>query len=150
MRTFKNVVCLELDFDIDIEPEHWSNVNIVSKNLNDFNQRFGTDFIIVYSADDYMFYPIEDKNNELVLWFLEGIPELLAFAYSPTMSSQEDLDLYINNRRKELNYVFSKEMFHNFRTRYIDFAPLGFLEKPDALYIKTRLTDMILDKKFID
>lgn len=145
MRTFKNVVCIELDFDIEIEPEHWSNMNIISKNLTDFNERFKTDFIVNYSVDDYFFTPLEDDSNELLIWFLEGVPELLSFAYSPTMSSYEDLDLYLNNRRKELKYVFSKEMFENFQKRYIDYAPLGFLEKPDAIYIKSKLTDMILD-----
>ncbi|KAA5532815.1 hypothetical protein [Paenimyroides baculatum] len=145
MRTFKNVVCIELDFDIEIEPEHWSNMNIISKNLTDFNERFKTDFIVNYSVDDYFFTPLEDESNELLIWFLEGVPELLSFAYSPTMSSYEDLDLYLNNRRKELKYVFSKEMFENFQKRYIDYAPLGFLEKPDAIYIKSKLTDMILD-----
>ena len=145
MRTFKNVVCLELDFDIEIESEHWSNMNIISKNITDFNKRFNTDFIVNYSVDDYFFTPLDGEGNELLIWFLEGIPELLAFAYSPTMSSYEDLDLYLNNRRKELKYVFSKEMFENFQKRYIDYAPLGFLEKPDAIYIKSKLTDMILD-----
>lgn len=145
MRTFKNVVCIELDFDIEIEPEHWSNMNIISKNLTDFNNRFKTDFIVNYSVDDYFFTPLEDDNNELLIWFLEGVPELLSFAYSPTMSSYEDLDLYLNNRRKELKYVFSKEMFENFQKRYIDYAPLGFLEKPDYNYIKEKLTNLILD-----
>jgi|GEM_PF-917296 len=145
MRTFKNVVCLELDFDVEIEPEHWSNMNIISKNLTDFNNRFKTDFIVNYSVDDYFFTPLEDDNNELLIWFLEGVPELLSFAYSPTMSSYEDLDLYLNNRRKELKYVFSTEMFENFQKRYIDYAPLGFLEKPDYNYIKEKLTNLILD-----
>lgn len=145
MRTFKNVVCIELDFDIEIEPEHWSNMNIISKNLTDFNERFKTDFIVNYSVDDYSFSPLDDKSHELLIWFLEGIAELLAFAYSPTMSSYEDLELYLNNRKKELKYAHSKEMYENFRKRYIDYAPLGFLEKPDYEYIKRKLTDLILD-----
>lgn len=148
MELFKNVVCLELNFNQDIDPEHWSNINIISKNLNDFNSRFNTDFIICYSVDDYLFTPLNDENNELLIWFLEGIPELLAFAYSPTMSSYEDLDEYLAHRQKEMKYIFSKEMFDNFQKRYIDYAPLGFLEEQDALYIKSKLTDIILDKHF--
>lgn len=147
MRTFKNVVCLEIDFNEEIEPEHWSNINIISKNLTDFNQRFGTDFIVNYSVDDYSFSPIDDESHELLIWFLEGIPELLSFAYSPTMSSYEDLELYLKARQKEINYTHSKLMFENYRRRYIDYAPLGFLEKPDYDYIKAKLTNLILDKQ---
>lgn len=138
---------MQLDFNVDIEPEHWSNMNIISINLDDFNKRLDTDFILNYSVDDYSFSPLEDDSNELLIWFLEGIPELLSFAYSPTMSSYEDLELYLSNRKKELKYVFSKEMFENYRRRYIDYAPLGFLEKPDYDYIKANLTDLILDKQ---
>lgn len=147
MKPPKNIVCLQLDFNVDIEPEHLSNINIISINLNDFNRRFDTDFMLNYSVDDYLFSPINNESNELLLWFLEGIPELLSFAYSPTMSSYEDLELYLKARQKEINYTHSKLMFENYRRRYIDYAPLGFLEKPDYDYIKTKLTDLILDKQ---
>ena len=147
MKSPKNIVCLQLDFNVDIEPEHWSNMHIISINLEDFNKRFDTDFMLNYSVDDYSFSPIDDESHELLIWFLEGIPELLSFAYSPTMSSYEDLELYLSNRKKELNYTHSAQMFENYRRRYIDYAPLGFLEKPDYDYIKAKLTDLILDKQ---
>lgn len=47
MKMPKNVVCLELDLKEEIEPEHLSNINIISQNLDDFNKRFETDFYIV-------------------------------------------------------------------------------------------------------
>lgn len=147
MKMPKNVVCLELDFNEEIEPEHRSNINIISQNLDDFNKRFETDFILYYDVYGYAFeMPEELENHQLLVWFLEGIPELLAFAYSPTMTSYEDLDEYLGQRKRELNYVFNIEMFKNFQRRYIDYAPLGFLEEPDYLYIKDKLTDLILDK----
>lgn len=148
MKSPKNIVCLQLDFNQEIEPEHISNINITSLNLDDFNNRFGTDFILYYDADNYVFeIPKEFESNELLIWFAEGIGELLAFAYSPTRSSYGDLDLYLTDRKKELNYAHTTQMFDNFRTRYIDYAPLGFLEEPDYNYIKDKLTDMILDKQ---
>lgn len=147
MKLPKNIVCLELDFNQSIEPEHISNINITSLNLADFNKRFDTDYILNYSVDDFMFSPIDDENYELLNWFLEGIPELLSLAYSPTRSTYEDLEIYLKAREKELNYTHSKQMFENYRKRYIAYAPLGFLEEPDYNYISFKLTDMILDKQ---
>lgn len=145
MKRYKYVVCLDLEIGNNLEPEHISNINIISINLEDFNKRFDTDFIVNYSADDYSISPIDEQNHELLIWFLESVGELLAFAYSPTKNSQEDLDLYLDNRKKELNYARSKEMYSNFRTRYIGYAPLGFLEKPNYDLIKNKLTNLILD-----
>jgi len=67
---------------------------------------FNTDFIICYSVDDYLFTPMDDDNNKLLIWFLEGIPELLAFAYSATMSSYEDLDEYFSTAKKGIGVYF--------------------------------------------
>ncbi|MEG0851998.1 MAG: hypothetical protein RSH24_19160 [Flavobacterium sp.] len=145
MGTIENVVCLDLDFNIDVEAIHRHNMLIISENLSDFNERFGTDFIILYSTGDFLFSPIDDEKNELLLWFLQGTNELLGFAYSPTMSSFEDLNMYLYRRRYELIILFNVEMYDRYRTRYINYAPLGFLTKADHLYIKEKLTDMILD-----
>ena len=145
MGAIENVVCLDLDFDIESEAIHRHNMLIISENLLDFNERFGTDFIILYSLDDFLFSPIDDEKDELLLWFLEGTNELLGFAYSATMSSFEDLNMYLYRRRYELLMLFSGELYDRYRTRYINYAPLGFLTEADHLYIKEKLTDMILD-----
>lgn len=148
MKPSNNVVCLDLTIGNSIEPEHLSNMNIIGINLADFNERFSTDFILYYDPDGYSFeLPEEHESNELLIWFVEGIGELLAFAYSPSSMSYDDFDLYLEERRKEINYLHNKQLFDNYRKRYIDYAPLGFLEESDYLYIKNKLTNMILDKQ---
>ena len=47
----RNVVCLALDLGNSLEPEHISNIEIVAKNLEDFNTRFQTDFYLFYDTD---------------------------------------------------------------------------------------------------
>lgn len=145
MGTIENVVCLDLDFNIATEAVHRHNMLIISENLSDFNGRFGTDFIVHYSTDDFIFSPIDDEENTLLLWFLEGTNELLDLAYSPTMSSFDDLNMYLYRRQYELMMLVSAEMYSRYRTRYINYAPLGFLTEADHSYIKENLTDMILD-----
>lgn len=145
MGTIENVVCLDLDFNIQTEAIHRNNMLIISENLSDFNKRFGTDFIILYSIDDYLFSPIDDDKNELLLWFLQGTNELLGFAYSSKMSSFDDLNMYLYRRRYELLMLFNRELYDRYRTRYVNYAPLGFLTEADHYYIKVKLTDIILD-----
>ena len=83
--------------------------------------------------------------NDLLNWFVEGIGKLLAFSYSPTRDSYFDLNSYLNDRKTELDFLHSFEMYNNYRQRYIDYAPLGFLEEDSYFFIKENLTNLILD-----
>lgn len=141
-----NIICLDLEIGNSIEPEHVYNILVISKNLADFNNRFNTDIKLNYDVDDYMFTPI-DEDDEYVIWFCEGISELLAFAHSPTSNDEFDLNEYLDNRRKEINYLQKGLLFDQYKKRYIDYAPLGFLFYDSEDYIKSRLTDLILDKE---
>ena len=142
----RNVVCLALDLGNSLEPEHISNIEIVAKNLEDFNNRFQTDFYLFYDTDGYTFeIPEQFIINDLLNWFVEGIGELLALSYSPTRDSYFDLNSYLNDRKTELDFLHSFEMYNNYRQRYIDYAPLGFLEEDSYFFIKENLTNLILD-----
>lgn len=44
-----------------------------------------------------------------------------------------------------INLLHSFEMYNNYRQRYIDYAPLGFLEEDSYFFIKENLTNLILD-----
>lgn len=144
MARIKNVVCLELVFGQDIEPEHVYNMEIISKNLEDFNQRFETDIMLSYDVNDYFFSPLED-NNEHAMWFCEGINELLFFAHSPTNNEVEDLDFYLENRKKEIKYLNSPQLYDPYVKRYFDYAPIGFLTEENMDYIKYEMNNLLFN-----
>ncbi len=77
--------------------------------------------------------------------FFKDIPDLLSYAYSPTLTTFDDADLFLTKRKKEINYLHSKTLFEIYRKRYFDYAPIGLLEEPEYNYIKLNLTNMILE-----
>lgn len=126
MRMPKNIVCLELAFDQEIEPEHLFNMDIISQNLEDFNIRFETDIMLSYDIYDYTFTPLEE-NDEHALWFCEGINELLAFARSPTSNDRVDLDLYLERRKNDIKFLYSPQLYDPYVKRYFDYESIRFL-----------------------
>ena len=140
----KNVVCLELAFDKEIEPEHLYNMDIISKNLDDFNTRFETDIMLSYDIYDYTFTPLEE-NDEHALWFCEGINELLAFAHSPTSNDREDLDFYLERRRNDIKFLYIPELYEPYVKRYFDYAPIGFLTDENMDYIKNEMNNLLFN-----
>lgn len=144
MRMYKNIVCLELAFDQDIEPEHLFNMDIISKNLEDFNIRFETDIMLSYDIDDYTFTPLEE-NDENALWFCEGINELLAFAHSPTSNDRVDLDLYLERRKNDIKFLYSPQLYEPYAQRYFDYAPIGFLTDESMDYIKYEMNNLLFN-----
>ena len=144
MRMYKNIVCLELAFDQEIEPEHLFNMHIISQNLEDFNIRFETDIILSYDIDDYTFTPLEE-NDENALWFCEGINELLAFAHSPTSNDRVDLDLYLERRKNDIKFLYSPQLYEPYAQRYFDYAPIGFLTDESMDYIKYEMNNLLFN-----
>lgn len=144
MRMPKNIVCLELAFDQDIEPEHLFNMDIISKNLEDFNIRFETDIMLSYDIDDYTCTPLEE-NDENALWFCEGINELLAFAHSPTSNDRVDLDLYLERRKNDIKFLYSPQLYEPYAQRYFDYAPIGFLTDESMDYIKYEMNNLLFN-----
>lgn len=79
MNTFHNI---EID-DIELlDKEHKSNLEIVSLNLEDFNQRFSTDIHLLYSVEEALFYPI--VPSQLADLFCDNIDDLLFMFLNPS------------------------------------------------------------------
>jgi len=114
----------------------------VSKNLADFNERFGRDVMLFYSINGIEFTPLEEYD-EYAVWFCEGITELLTFASSPTCNNVEELDYYLQRSKKEINYLSSADLFAPYYQRYYDYAPIGFLSVESANYIRKKLTKLL-------
>lgn len=142
MNSFKNIVCLDLVLGNEIKPDHLFNIEITSKNLEDFNERFECDIILSYDVGDYMFEPLEE-NDECALWFCEGITELLLFAHSPTCNDKKELDLYLENRSREMKYLYNPQLYEAYAERYFDYAPIGFLTEESMDYIKYELNNLL-------
>lgn len=142
MSSFKNIVCLDLVLGQEIKSDHLFNMDIISKNLEDFNERFESDIMLSYEVGDYLFEPLEE-NDEHALWFCEGIPELLFFAHSPTCNDEKELDLYLENRSKEMKYLYSPQLYEPYAKRYFDYAPLGFLSEESMDYIKYEMNNLL-------
>lgn len=142
MNTYKNVVCWDLELGNDLEWEHLYNMEIISKNLDDFNGRFNTDIVLNYDVVGCVFTPFEE-NDEHAVWFCEGINELLAFAHSPTCNEKEEIDLYLENRSKEIKFLYSTELYEQYSKRYFDYAPIGFLSDKSMDYIKYKMNNLL-------
>jgi len=83
-------------------------MDIISKNLDNFNIRFETDIMLTYDIYDCTFTPLEE-NAEHALWFCKGINELLAFAHFPT--SNDIVDLYLECRRNDIKFLYSPQLY---------------------------------------
>lgn len=133
-----SIIC----FDQYIEPEHQFNIKIIAQNLDDFNQRMGTNIILDYICEDYTFYPLEE-NDQLAIWFCEGINELLFLAHNPTEYSEFECDQYLSNRAKEIEILFDENHKMLYKKRYIDYSPIGFLDFDSEEYIKYEINQLL-------
>lgn len=142
MNTYKSVVCWDLELGNDLDSEHLYNMEIISKNLNDFNARFTTDIVLNYDVVGCVFTPLQE-HDEKIIWFCEGINELLAFAHSPTCNEKEELELYLERRRKEIKYLINHTLYEAYYQRYFQYAPLGFLTDENMFYVREKLTKLL-------
>jgi len=142
MSSFKNIVCLDLVLGQEIAQDHLFNMEIISKNLEDFNERFESDIMLSYEADDCLFEPLEE-DDEHALWFCEGIPELLDFSQSSKCNDEKELDLYLENRSREMKYLYSPQLYEPYAKRYFDYAPIGFLTDESMDYIKYEMNNLL-------
>ena len=138
----KNVISLDADIGNVLSQEQYFKMGIVSKNLADFNTRFNTDIVLFFSADTSVFTPLDDYD-EYAVWFCEGIDELLNFAISQTCNNVEELDYYLQRRKKQINYLLGADLFAPYYQRYYDYAPIGFLSAESAQYIREKLIDLL-------
>lgn len=98
--------------------------------------------MLCYDIFDYIFEPLEE-NDEHALWFCEGIPEFLDFSQSSKCNDEKELDLYLENRSKEMKYLYSPQLYEPYAKRYFDYAPIGFLTEESMDYIKYEMNNLL-------
>lgn len=114
MNNYHNI---EID-DIDLmNDEHSLNVEVVSLNLDDFNERFSTDLRLLYSIEEELFYPI--VPSQLGDLFCENINDLLFMVHNP---SNDDLSIWNEFVSWKMTEVTDKNIF---KIWFSDYYPAG-------------------------
>lgn len=146
LSAIKNIY-IDREIKKDLSSSQIFNLGIVSANLDDFNNRFQTNIVLEFDSFTNMFSCLSDKND-LGVWFCDGIGELLAFANNPSNHKKDIIDKYINSRKTEVDHLRISPLFESYRKRYIHYAPIGFLNDANEMYIKNQM-DVLLDVKVL-
>lgn len=146
MSMTNNIICLDIALGNDVDSMHLYNIEIISKNLEDFNKRFEMDLMFSYDVNDGMFTPLEENSTYYAMWFCEGVNEILILAQSTTCNDPYNLDQYLQKIKKEIKYLHSIELFQKYCKRYWNYAPIGFLSSESMEYIKKELNRILIEK----
>ncbi|WP_295676074.1 hypothetical protein [uncultured Empedobacter sp.] len=114
MEQFNNIHIDEIDL---LDAEHIKNVEVVSLNLEDFNERFSTDIELLYSVEDFLFYPL--VPSQLGELFCDNIDDLLFMAHNP---SKDDLSFWNEFISWKITEVTDKNIF---KIWFADYIPQG-------------------------
>ncbi|WP_312312120.1 hypothetical protein [Empedobacter brevis] len=127
---------VKYDFEEEI------NIKVVSLNLTDFNQRFGTDIVLYYA--DEIFDPYE--KSELADYFVSTIPDLLFMVHNPFKNEVEEWKSWINWRQDEREKLFITSEIERFNKRNIEYCPLGITDNDEAIdFVKFEVNKLILN-----
>lgn len=148
-------------FDKDISQEtidkNAENLKIAQLNLSDYNERMGKDYDLIcrftngnprFFLKQELRYPentntIASQINWLLMWKRE-INDRVYFKifFNDIAREFEEINKY-NSPYIQKDIVYYK-MAEDFRKKYTDYAPLGFLSQDDEKYIKEEI-----NKKFL-
>lgn len=133
-QTFENI---EFDSECMTNPLHKKNLEIASKNLNDFNNRTGQNIKLKYNINKFKFERIKDNPYQ------NSFDDYCKINLFLTMSNNE----YLINEWADNQYAEGvKNTFHNrgdepelFIKLFRDYHPLGFLNSEHKATIKRKL-----------
>lgn len=118
------------------------NIKVVSLNLTDFNQRFGSDIVLYYA--DEIFDPYE--SSELADYFISTIPDLLFMVHNPFKNEVEEWKSWITWRQEEREKLFITSEIERFNKRNIEYCPLGITDNDEAIdFVKFEVNKLILN-----
>ncbi len=152
-----NIISIEKNVSQETIDKNAENLRMAQLNLSDFNERMGKNYDLVcrFSNENPRFflkqelrYPenintIASQINWLLMWKRE-------------VNDRTYFKLFFNDIErdfKEINryhspYIQKDNVYHkiveDFKKKYTDYAPLGFLTKDDEDYIKEEI-----NKKFL-
>ncbi|HAR71843.1 MAG TPA: hypothetical protein DCR77_00335 [Flavobacteriaceae bacterium] len=127
---------VKYDFEDEI------NIKVVSLNLTDFNQRFGTDIVLYYA--DEIFDPYESSG--LADYFISTIPDLLFMIHNPFKNEVDEWKSWITWRHDEREKLFITSEIERFNKRNIEYCPLGITDNDEAIdFVKYEINKLILN-----
>ncbi|WP_312556731.1 hypothetical protein [Empedobacter brevis] len=127
---------VKYDFEEEI------NIKVVSLNLTDFNQRFGTDIVLYYADEIFDSY----EKSELADYFMSTIPDLLFMVHNPFKNEVNEWKSWINWRQDERDKLFITSEIERFNKRNIEYCPLGITENSEAIdFVKFEVNKLILN-----
>ncbi|QHC84995.1 hypothetical protein AS589_09525 [Empedobacter brevis] len=127
---------VKYDFEEEI------NIKVVSINLTDFNQRFGTDIVLYYA--DEIFDPYE--RSKLADYFISTIPDLLFMVHNPFKNEVDEWKSWITWRKDEREKLFITSEIERFNKRNIEYCPLGITNNDEAIdFVKFEVNKLILN-----
>lgn len=152
-----NIISFDKDISQETIDKNQENLKIAQLNLADFNRRMGKDYDLLcrFTNDHPRFYLLQElkypENTNTIAsqinWLLMWKREINDKAYFKIFFNDiqrefEEIDRYHSP------YVQKDNVYHklveDFKKKYTDYAPLGFLSKKDQDYIKDEI-----DKKFL-
>ncbi|MGV0828277.1 hypothetical protein ACTS9C_05185 [Empedobacter brevis] len=118
------------------------NIKVVSLNLTDFNQRFGTDIVLYYADEIFDSY----EKSELADYFISTIPDLLFMAHNPFKNEVDEWKSWITWRQDEREKLLITSEIERFNKRNIEYCPLGIIDNDEAIdFVKYEINKLILN-----
>jgi hypothetical protein len=132
MNNYHNIDIDEIEL---LDDEHTTNVEVVSLNLDDFNERFSSDIHLLYSVEDYLYYPL--VPSQLGELFCDNIDDLLFMTHNP---SKDDITFWDDFIQWKVDEVIDKNVF---KIWFTDYVPVGMnLSAEVTDYVKLKLNEI--------
>lgn len=146
---------IQQDIDNSITNFHSIGLHVAQLNLEDYNQRFDTDFDLIYYKNDegkYFFkisnppqYPLDHKIDSEInffrSWAVNYDDKTWFRNYYNNIESLEYNDIMV--WRPIDNDMYSSKA-QSFKKRYTDYAPLGFLSEEEIQTVKSEISNRFL------
>lgn len=154
-----NIISIDKDVAQQTLDKNAENLRVALLNLLDFNERMGKDYDLVCRFNDEnprfflkqeLRYP-ENTNTiaSQINWLLTWKREINDRSYFKIFFNDIERDFEKINHYNS-PYVQKDDLYYkiveDFKKKYTDYAPLGFLNQDDEEYIKNEITKKFLQR----
>ena len=152
-----NIISFEKNISQNTIDNNLDNLKIAQLNLSDFNRRMGKDYDLIcrFTNDHPRFFLIQelrypDNTNTIasqINWLLMWNREINDRGYFKIFFNDIQREFEEINRYNS-PYIQKDKVYHkaveDFKKKYKDYAPLGFLSEKDENYIKDEINKRFL------
>lgn len=125
-----------------LNEEHLTNVDVVTLDLSDFNQRFKTDIHLRYDVSQNIF--LSAQESILSNFFCSSINDLLFMVHNPINKTPESWIDFINWKFEAYQDLETNQQRDIFKLRYTDYFPQGLdLDLETTEFIKESFNTLI-------